>query len=148
MARNMIGILCLTMALGGCGVNLRQVATRVDSVQIDEQTDEGVRVLVTVIAENPNDIPLPIVRAKYEVELAGAESFKFTDLPTATIPAHGTQTITLPAALAIAGGNVSGNQFKVTGSLIYEPPGEIRKLLTEYGVSLPAASFKAQGALP
>ncbi len=148
MARNVIGIVCMALVFGGCGVNLRQVATRVDSVRIDDQTDQGVRVLVTVVAENPNDIAMPIVRAKYEVGLAGAEPFKFTDLPTATIPAHGTQTITLPAALAIAGGNASGHEFTVSGSLVYEPPGEIRKLLTEYGVSLPAAPFKSQGALP
>ena len=148
MARNVIGIVCLAMVLGGCGVNLRQVATRVDSIQIDEQTDEGVRVLVTVVAENPNDIPLPIVQAKYEVEVVGAKTFKFTDLPTATIPPHGTQTITLPAALAMSGGDASGHLYKITGSLVYEPPGEIRKLLTEYGVSLPAASFKSRGELP
>jgi LEA14-like dessication related protein len=148
MARNLIGIVCLALVLGGCGVNLRQVATRVESVVIDEQTDEGVRVLLTVVAENPNDMALPIVQAKYEVALPGAQTFKFTDLPKATIPANGSQTITLPAALALAGTDATGEIYKVTGSLVYEPPGEVRKLLTEYGVSLPAASFKSTGTLP
>ena len=101
MARNIIAILGLALMLGGCGVALQPVSSRVDSVQIDEQTDEGMRLLVTVIAENPNDIPLPIVRAKYQVELpgAGVETFKFTDLPMATMPAKGKQTITLPPRL-------------------------------------------------
>ena len=102
------------------------------------------RVLVTVFAENPNDVALPIVRAKYEVELAGAEAFAFTDLPKATLPANGTQTINLPAAFATDGG--SGN-YQVKGQLTYEPPGEVRKLLTEYGVPLPSASFKDNGTL-
>ncbi len=150
MARNIIAILGLALMLGGCGVALQPVSTRVDSVQIDEQTDEGVRLLVTVIAENPNDIPLPIVRAKYQVELpgAGVETFKFTDLPMATMPAKGKQTITLPAAIAMSGGNATGQQVKVNGQLTYEPAGEIRKLMTEYGVPLPSSGFRSQGELP
>jgi len=63
----------------------------------------------------------------------------------ATIPANGVQTVTLPAALATD--TVEAGDYQVRGTLVYEPPGEIRKLLTEYGVPLPSASFKAQGAL-
>lgn len=150
MARSVIGIVCLTLLLGGCASGLKQVKARVDSVRIDEQTDQGVRVLVTVVAENPNDVALPIVRAKYEVDVADAEPFRFTDLPAVTVPANGVQTVTLPAALAPTGGGAyaDGAGYKVTGSLIYEPPGEIRKLLTQYGVPLPSASFKQQGTLP
>jgi LEA14-like dessication related protein len=148
MSRTVLLGLCLTALLTGCNTNLRQVATRVDSVRIDERTDQGVRVLVTVIAENPNDIPLPIVKARYKVGLAGGGEFAFTDLPKATIPAKGTQTITLPAAFALDGGDAVGRSYQVAGQLTYEPPGEIRKLLTEYNVPLPSASFKAQGALP
>lgn len=150
MARSAIGILCLALVLGGCASNLKQVSARVDSVRIDEQTDEGVRVLVTVVAENPNDVALPIVRARYAVELPGtdAEPFRFTDLPAVTVPANGVQTVTLPAALALSGANAVGAGYKVSGSLVYEPPGEIRKLMTEYGVPLPSASFKQQGSLP
>jgi hypothetical protein len=148
MARSVIGIISLAVVLGGCGANLRQVATRVDSVRIDEQTDEGVRVLVTLVAENPNEIALPIVRARYEVSLPGSEPFRFTDLPAATLPAFGTQTITLPAALTYGDGEATGELYVVSGTLVYEPPGEIRKLLTEYGVPLPSASFRSRGSLP
>ncbi len=133
--------------LGGCSANLRQVTTRVDSVRIDEQTDQGVRVLVTVVAENPNDVPLPIVKARYKVELSGADTFTFLELPKATLPAHGTQTITLPAAFALDGANAADLSYRVAGHLTYEPPGEIRKLLTEYNVPLPSASFKDEGRL-
>jgi len=147
MARNAIVILCFALLLGGCASKLKPVAAHVDSVRVDERTAEGVRVLVMVVAENPNDVALPIVRAKYTVELpgAGAEPFRFTDLPMATIPANGVQTVTLPAALATD--TVEAGDYQVRGTLVYEPPGEIRKLLTEYGVPLPSASFKAQGAL-
>jgi hypothetical protein len=164
MSRMVIAIVCVTALLGGCSANLRQVSTRVDSVRVDELTDQGVRVLVTLVAENPNNIPLPIVKAKYKVTLAGISGgvsggkpggrsggwgeFTFTDLPKATLPAHGTQTITLPAAFALNGGNAAGVSYKVAGQLTYEPPGEIRKLLTEYNVPLPSASFKDEGRLP
>jgi LEA14-like dessication related protein len=152
MSRMVIAIVCVTALLGGCSANLRQVSTRVDSVRVDELTDQGVRVLVTLVAENPNNIPLPIVKAKYKVTLAGISGgggeFTFTDLPKATLPAHGTQTITLPAAFALNGGNAVGVSYKVAGQLTYEPPGEIRKLLTEYNVPLPSASFKDEGRLP
>ncbi len=151
MSRNVFVILCCLAMLGGCSANLRQVTTRVDSVRIDEQTDQGVRVLVTVVAENPNDIPLPIVKAKYRVSLAGlsggGNEFAFIDLPKATLPAHGTQTITLPAAFALNSENAANLSYQVAGQLTYEPPGEIRKLLTEYNVPLPSASFKDDGAL-
>ena len=147
MSRHVLVILCCVAMLGGCSANLRQVTTRVDSVRIDEQTDQGVRVLVTVVAENPNDVPLPIVKARYKVGLSGGGEFVFTELPKATLPAHGTQTITLPAAFALDGGSAAGASYQVTGQLTYEPPGEIRKLLTEYNVPLPSASFKDDGAL-
>lgn len=149
MFRIVIGIVCLSAVLTGCSANLHQVKARVDSVAVSEQTDEGVRVLVTITAENPNDVALPIVRAKYEVELpgSGVEKFEFTDLPKATVPANGTQTITLPAAFALNGGDASSRAYKVDGHLTYEPPGEVRKLLTEYGVPLPSAGFESEGAL-
>jgi len=140
-------VMCSLAVLTGCSSNLKPVTTRVDSVTVDERTEQGVRVLVTVLAENPNDVALPIVRARYEVEMAGAETFAFTELPKATLPANGTQTITLPAAFATESGNAAGHSYQVKGQLTYEPPGEIRKLLTEYGVPLPSASFKDDGAL-
>lgn len=148
MFRIVLGIVCLSALLGGCSTNLRQVTARVDAVSIDEQTEQGVRLLVTIVTENPNNVQLPIVRAKYKIELAGAEPFEFTDLPKATLPGNGTQTITLPAAFSLQGGDASGRQLEINGHLIYEPPGEIRKLLTEYGVPLPSAEFKTKGTLP
>jgi len=140
-------VVCSLALMTGCSSNLKPVKARVDSVTVDERTEQGVRVLVTVFAENPNDVPLPIVKARYQVEMAGAESFAFTELPKATLPANGTQTITLPAAFATEGGNAAGQLYKVKGQLTYEPPGEIRKLLTEYGVPLPSTAFKDGGEL-
>lgn len=140
-------VVCSLVVLTGCSSNLKPVISRVDSVTIDERTEQGVRVLVTVFAENPNDVPLPIVKARYQVEMAGAETFAFIELPKATLPAHGTQTITLPAAFATDGGNAAGQTYQVKGQLTYEPPGEVRKLLTEYGFPLPSASFKDGGEL-
>jgi len=148
MNRIVLVVLCLSAVLTGCKSNLRPVTARVDSVRVDDQTEEGVRVLVTVQAENPNDVPLPVVWLWYQVKLDGGGEFTFTELPKVTLPAHGTQTITLPAAFALDGGDVLGRGYQVQGKATYEPPGEIRKLLTEYNVPLPSAPFKSEGSLP
>ncbi|GAB4107974.1 MAG: hypothetical protein Kow00105_13000 [Phycisphaeraceae bacterium] len=147
MWRMALGVCCLALTLVGCSSNLKQVIANVDAVRIDSTSDEGVRVLVTVTAENPNEVALPIVRAEYKVALNGAQPFEFTDLPKATLPALGTQTLTFPAAFALNGKHEQ-HTYQVEGRLIYEPPGEIRKLLTEYGVPLPSASFSDEGTLP
>ncbi len=148
MARMIMVLTCVLAALGGCSSNLRQVTARVDSVRVDEKTDEGVRVLVTVVAENPNDIPLPVVRAEYEVDMPDRETFSFTDLPGTTVPAKGKQVFTFPAAFARVESGNDADAYRVSGQLTYEPPGEIRKLLTDYSVPLPSAGFKSKGTLP
>ncbi len=149
MSRTILLVLCMSVVLTGCSSNLRPVTARVDSVTVDDQTDQGVRLLVTVVAENPNDTPLPVTWVWYKVNLdGGGDEFTFTELPKATLPAHGTQTITLPAAFARGGGEAAGDRYQVTGHVTYHPPGEIRKLLTEYKVPLPSAAFADEGVLP
>jgi len=148
MSRIVLVILCLSAGLGGCKSNLRPVSARVDSVRVDQTTDEGVRLLVTVQAQNPNNTPLPVTWLWYKVDLDGGGEFEFTELPKVTLPAHGEQTITLPAAFTLDDLALMGRGYRVQGKATYEPPGEIRKLLTEYGVPLPSASFKDEGVLP
>ena len=95
---------------------------------------------VTVELQNPNNVPLPLRRAQYTVEVAGAEPFSFRDQPARTLPASGRQTVELAAVFP---GDATGATCHVSGWITYEPPGEIRKLLTESGIPLPNADFSS-----
>lgn len=145
MTRLML-ILLLPVALLGCrGVS--QPQTRVLDVAVSEQTAQGARIEMTVAVENRSDVPLPVRSARYEVQVEELGSFAFRELPAVTLPPNGTQTFTLAAAFADGQTSLAGRRYDVTGRLAYEPPGEVRSLLTEYGVPLPAVSFDAQGRL-
>ncbi len=138
-------LLLITLAAGGCAV--QRPSARVTGVEIAEATEEGSRLLVTVVLDNPRDEPLPIRRSRYELSVDG-ETFEFTDLAAATMPAQGSQTLRLPAAVRVPAAAVGSRPYEVRGSVVYEPPGEIRDLLTDSGVPLPSVTFSQSGRLP
>lgn len=134
------------MLLGGCS-NFRTFDTpraSVVGVKQIKQTDQGTRIEVTVALENPNDVPLPLVRSDYTVELGG-RSYTGRDVPARTLPANGKQQVVLPAV--VTAGEGGGTGYVVRGSVTYEPPGEIRKLLTDSHIPLPSVSFEQAGQL-
>ena len=149
--RYVLMMLTATLCLSGCKVflALEKPIARVQSVTLDEQTEHGSRVLVTVELANPNDVALPLVDAQYTLLLApGSRVVSFRDAPNRTLPSKGRQVITLPAALPVSGGgNLRGASYRVAGSINYEPPGEIRELLTEAGIPLPSSEFFGSGTL-
>ena len=128
--------------------------TKVTAVKVTERTDEGARIEITVELTNPGDVALALVSAGYTVRVGGAAPVTFSSQPNRTLPAGGSQTVTLPAVLALSGGTSGGGEpartlpgVVVTGSIVYEPPGEIRQLLTESKVPLPSAQFRYRGQL-
>jgi uncharacterized lipoprotein len=140
-------ILSVVVALlAGCS-SLQTPTGVVTAVRPTAATAEGARVEVTVELINPNDIPLPLLRTDYTVTLEGVGTFTFHDPTDRTLPAGGTQAVVLPAAFAKDGGQVGGVPYRVTGNITYEPPGEVRKVLTESGIPLPTVSFAASGRL-
>ena len=121
---------------------------QVDSVKVVDQTDQGARIEITVTLTNTADAALPLVDANYTVSVDGQEPVTFENRPNRTIPVGGTQTVVLPLVIAISGdGPLAGRSVAATGSLIYEPPGEIRELMTESNIPLPSASFRYRGVL-
>jgi hypothetical protein len=78
--------------------------------------------------------------AQYRVRLGEVE-YKGDTHPNATIPAHGSQRLTLPFAVS----GRPGDAYRVTGSITYRPPGEIRQLLTDIGIPLPWITINATG---
>lgn len=131
-----------TLCLAGCG--LTPPTADVTEARVDAATPEGSRVVFTVTLQNANDVPLPIRRTNYTVTL-GTQSFEFTDLAAATIPANGAQVVVIPAAFAVPEAGLSGAAYELRGHVTYEPPGEVRDLLTDSGVPLPRVGFVERG---
>ena len=139
------------------------VAT-VKSAALANQVGEASRVEVLLELANESATPLPLVQCDYTISVAGVGSFTFSDKPNRTLPGRprdpgattpgavgaagdGTQLLILPAAFAAAGQSVKGAAYQVTGSVTYDPPGEMRKLLTESYIPLPAAQFSGGGTI-
>jgi LEA14-like dessication related protein len=141
-------------ALGGCQETGRKKryfdivtapTAQVVEVKILETSPQAVRVAVTVEMTNRDEVPLPLTIADYYVDLPGTKTYRSSQRPLATIPANGTQQFQLTAAVPTAG--EAPATYRVGGTIEYEPPGEIRMLLTESGVPLPRVGFQGTGEL-
>ncbi|MHB1157873.1 MAG: hypothetical protein ACYC26_13680 [Phycisphaerales bacterium] len=133
--------------LTGCGDKLLVATPTVtlDGVEIVDRTPEGARALIHLTLTNDGDVPLPLTDANYSLTLANATYSGGTN-PNATLPAKGSQSITLPAAVAGSPADVpNGCSYTLSGSLHYEPPGQIRQVLTDIGVPLPSVGFNGNG---
>lgn len=135
--------------LAGCS-GLQRPTSQVGSAAITDASEQGARVVIPVVLRNPNDTPLPIRETRYTIGIAGHEPFEFTDKTVATMPAQGVQTLRLPAAFATFGDGaeaLAGRSYTIRGSVVYQPPGEIRQLLTDSGFPLPSVGFSGSGEL-
>ena len=148
-------ILPVAAAMGGCQdtgekrhffdlVDAPKVS--VEKVELLDESDQGVRVAVTVKMTNSNDVPLPMTIANYSVHLSGMGEYRGDQRPQATIPAKGEQRFVLTAAMAKSPGQTPAT-YRAGGNIEYRPPGEFRMLLTESGVPLPTVSFADSGDL-
>jgi len=145
-------LFCVTAA-SGCAVYEKATeesivvpTAKVLSVSLADQTDQGARLIVLVELNNPNPhTPLPLRFAQYQVSAGGASAGS-TSRPARTLPAGGSQTVSLAVSLAGTGA-LSGAAVQAGGHITYEPPGEVRKLLTESSVPLPTVSFSYSGTI-
>ena len=134
---------------GGCSgtPGFEYPTAKVVAVRIDQQTDQGVRVVVVVNLNNPNDYPLPLVQGNYTVNLTGIGTFEDGAKSERTLPSRGTETIELPAAFATKGVAVLGRDYQVHGSVTCQPPSNLRALMTDMEIPLPAIGFASTGSL-
>lgn len=146
MRRNMIAwALCtglgllVTGPMAGCST-VTDPETRVVSATLAEETEAGARILVEVELVSTNKVALPLTNATYSGEIEDIGDYSGTDLPNRTIPIASRQTVILPLIYK-TDEPVSGREISVSGDITYEPPGQIRKLLTESGVPLPSTGF-------
>ncbi len=113
---------------------------------LTEQTAEGAAVAVTIELTNPNAFSLPVTYQSYRIEVAG-ETYQFQGIPGASMPPNGTQTLTLTGAVPTDGRDLRGAPFVARGSVVYEKPGEIRRVLIESGLPRPTLGFEGSGTL-
>jgi len=133
------GLLMLSLVAGCTGV-VAAPATEVRGVEVVHVTEHGTEADVIVALRNDNDVPLPLALVDYQVTLGG-RTVEASTTPDATVPAEGEQIVRLRAAVPDA----PGDQYRVRGRFQYVPPGEIRTLLTDFGVPLPTTGFEASG---
>jgi len=126
---------------------IKDPSIEVVSVNLTRQTDQGARIEVTARLENPNDVALPLKDYHLTFDLADGPAVTFRDLANRTLPSEGSQLVTMPLAIAVPGQSLVGDGYHVSGWMHYEPPGEIRKLLTDSSIPLPSSSFSTRGEL-
>lgn len=139
---------CLLIALflfTGCSIGITRPEVVVSNVRLDGVSDGGGRVLFDLMVVNPNDEELPMPSVSYRVDVVGAGSFELTDRPYAALPSNGQTTVTLAAA--VPGVNLKGKRVMVDGEVVFQPRGELRKLLYDNYVPLPRSNFSGEGVL-
>jgi len=113
------------------------------NVNLHERSAEGASYVITVELENPNDVDLPLKDCQYSLSVGDSKSNNLSINPKRTLPANGTQMVRMTASIP-EGGN---GAYRASGTITFEPPGEIRKILTESKVPLPFVSFNGEGQL-
>lgn len=135
-------VLLAAMVMGGCEAFVAAPDATVRGVEVVEVTDAGTAADIVIALTNPNDVPLPLVFARYEMQVNGSQ-VQATTTPNATVPAEGEHVVRLRAAVPTA----PTGSYTVRGSFRYVPPGEIRTLMTDFGIPLPTTGFEGSGNL-
>jgi hypothetical protein len=139
-------LLALSLLLIGCsGIGIDRPEVAVTNVRLDDASAGGGRILFDLLVTNPNDEPLPMPTVSYRVDVVGAGRFELSDRPYAELPMSGQTTVTLAAA--VPGVNLVGKRVTVDGEVIFEPEGELRRLLYDNYVPLPRSRFSSEGVL-
>jgi hypothetical protein len=155
-AKQFIALLALALLLcvGGCSINggIESPVAEVVSAKVVQQTGDGVRVEVTVLLTQSNKVPLPLPKASADITVGNNGSREIKDDPHRTLPVGGDQgtgkqLVVLPIAFPASAGVAPGASYNISGSITFEPPGEVRRVLTESGVPLPTAGFSKSGRL-
>lgn len=132
------------LACAGCS-STRPPGLTIQSAELTEQTDAGMVVTFTVLADNPNPDALPLRDAQYTVSLAGKPVFSGVRSAQATVRRFGTQTFTLPAAIPATPAGRGVEPFEISGKLTYLVPGALAETLFDIHVLRPSTSFGGKG---
>ena len=153
MKRNCLSIVkifCLSLTVIGCSSQQVRIiddpVAKVSSVTQTAHNPKASRVVVLVEINNTNDVPLPVDEAHYEIDIKGVGKFDLTQAGNHTLSKMGTQHIELPASFK-TDHDLAGAEYKISGWVSYQTPGEIRRFFTESGYPLPRVSFSGSGQI-
>lgn len=127
--------------------NVQSPVAKVISFKVTQQTDAGFRVEAVVELTNENRVPLPLLDIYYEISIDKVGTIALVDDANRTVPSFGKQQMTLPASFAWDGPAPAGASWTVTGRVKYDPPGELRQIMTETKIPLPDSNFHDTGKL-
>lgn len=133
--------ICLCAFLGGCFGVASPVLTVVE-IRPESVTTEGRRFVVVVDAENRSDSALPLKDATYSLSVDGKKVFEGQRSPESTLRKFSTQRLYFPVAVPSTTNLASGNaEFRVSGSVVYLPPGKLNEILYDYNLLRPTTGF-------
>ncbi len=136
-------------ALGACS-SIKPPAVTDATAAVTSATDDGTALDVLVNVTNDNDEGLPLRDVTYTVEVGGVRVFSGTRSAEASVPAHGSQLVRLPASVPTqvwTSAAAGGSSFRVAGSMTYVTPGAFAEALFDAGVRVPSMGFSASGEL-
>lgn len=132
----------LTGCLAGTPPNLT-----VAEVQVEPPQATGQRLLILVDAESRADEQLPLKTASYTLSLNGKEVFRGERSPEASLRRYGRQKLVFPVSLPAGTVAPGPATYRVSGSVVYLPPGRFREILYEYRLLRPTTSFSGSGEI-
>lgn len=112
----------------------------VTAVELTEVSPQGASARIVIDLTNTNDEPMPLKIARYRLTLGGG-AYSGNTHANATVPARGGVRLTLTGAVPGA----PGDTYDVSGAIEYQPPGEVRELLTDFNYPLPTIPLRGAG---
>ncbi|MEX2672175.1 MAG: hypothetical protein WD294_08715 [Phycisphaeraceae bacterium] len=116
----------------------------VERVELVEVGEEAASYRLHLAIDNAHDEPLPLTLAAYTLTVDGV-TYTTDTVPDATLPSQRRLTLTLPGVTE-NGGRV-GSPYQAQGSLIVDPPGQVRQFFYEMGVPRPRIRFTGEGTV-
>ncbi len=117
-------------------------------VEVVEQGERGASLRAVLVIRNPNAVGLPLRVSGVSIALEGLGSYAYDAMPAVSLPPSGEQVVLLPMAVALRrGASAEGAAYALSASLSFEPPGEVRRVLTDSGVPLPVVSVSESGTV-
>jgi hypothetical protein len=145
----MLALPAAAMILAGCST-YSAPELHVLRAAVTDETPEGLVVGFTIEATNRNEIELPLREVRYTLRLDGREVFSGVRSPEASLRRLGTQTIRIPAVIAVGpeSPRPTGTlPFTIDGTLGYITPGQFAQVLFDIKVRRPSVAFTGQGTL-
>lgn len=140
---------CLLFAictlLAACAQSRKPIVLLESATLAEETQDSASRtVLVTLLANNPGDQPIPLREVRYELRAGNYTSGELSRDAQRTIPRFGALALTLPVPVPsdVAQQIASGGPWTVQGDVGYVPFAAYRRTLYESRIAVPRVAIE------